>query len=66
MTWTKLSKLTSAWKQATKFLNGFLVLQDGGYALFQDGSKIIINEKQTDTYSKGVKPTSNWSSVAKP
>lgn len=65
MAYTKVSKPISSYSSVNKFDYGFLLLQTGDYCLFQDGSKIIIQERQDNIYSNVAKNTTSYGSVAK-
>ena len=47
MSWSNLTKSISSFTNATKnlFIRTFLLKEDGGYLLLEDGSRIIINDQ---------------------
>lgn len=59
MTWTTRTKPTTTWGDRS----AYLLNEDGGFLLWEDGTKIVISEiaySEHATYTKRSTITTNW------
>ena len=64
-TWTKNTKHTSIFKTIPKGYWDFLLMEDGGFLLQENGDYIILEQSSAPTWTRNTKHTSTYTNLTK-